>query len=273
MKLATMDLEIFDDLPEGAQYTHEGISDLAIAYKDDAGLLTCQEFFMDDHQRLDAATAMQAAEFMMDLTVKGYQLMTWNGLGFDFRVLAIEAGVDKHCFIHDLAITHIDPMFNIFCIKGYPIALQQACQGMHLAGKVHEVTLTTGEVLTEMHGSKAPGMWRAGEWEAVRTYLRGDVLSLLELAETVERMRYLRWMSKSGRPWAITPLDFFRTVAESLMLPAPDNNWMDKPIKREEFAGWLILPDAPVDHEDDDPDHGWQPEEDLEHFDDEEFEL
>jgi hypothetical protein len=133
--------------------------------------------------------------------------------------------------------------------------------------------LNSGEVITEMHGSKAPGMWRAGEYEAVRVYLRGDVLSLLELAETVERMKYLRWLSKAGKPYSLPPQDFFMNVAKAMMEPVPDTSWMTKPMHRDDFAGWLILPDAPVDHEDDDPDHGWQPEEDLEHFDDEEFEL
>ena len=138
---------------------------------------------------------------------------------------------------------------------------------MHLAGKVHEVKLNSGEVITEMHGSKAPGMWRAGEYEAVRVYLRGDVLSLLDLAETVERMRNKETLEADFGENKVrvldiedfadlTPQDFFMNVAKAMMEPAPDTSWMTKPMHRSDFAGWLDVPVEPVEPDEYEPDEG-----------------
>ena len=50
----------------------------------------------------------------------GYTIVTWNGMGFDFDVLAEESAMHPEC--RDLALSHIDMMFHFFTEKGYPLA-------------------------------------------------------------------------------------------------------------------------------------------------------
>ena len=71
---------------------------------------------------------------MVDAVNKGWNIVTWNGLGFDFDVLAEESGEWEIC--RELALDHIDMMFHFFCIQGYPLGLEKAAQGMGLSGKM-----------------------------------------------------------------------------------------------------------------------------------------
>src|SRR5262245_54052542 len=54
----------------------------------------------------------------------GYTIVTWNGLGFDFDVLAEESGAGDAC--RELAHAHVDMMFHLFCAKGFPVGLDKA---------------------------------------------------------------------------------------------------------------------------------------------------
>lgn len=55
---------------------------------------------------------------LCNISSRGYTIVTWNGLGFDFDVLAEESGLHKAC--RDLALQHVDMMFHLFTNKGYP---------------------------------------------------------------------------------------------------------------------------------------------------------
>ena len=78
---------------------------------------------------------------------EGYTLLTWNGLGFDFNILAEESGLQVEC--ERLALAHVDMMFHVVCSKGFPLALDKVAQGMGLPGKP-----------SGMSGSKAPAFRR-----------------------------------------------------------------------------------------------------------------
>ncbi len=55
--------------------------------------------------------------FLMRQAASGYTILTWNGLSFDFDILAEEAGRLADC--QQLAIDHVDMMFHVFCLKGF----------------------------------------------------------------------------------------------------------------------------------------------------------
>jgi hypothetical protein len=58
-------------------------------------------------------------------TTEKYQIITWNGLCFDFDVLAEESqGLADLCI--NLAQYHTDLMFHFFCICGYRLSLDAA---------------------------------------------------------------------------------------------------------------------------------------------------
>lgn len=155
----------------------------------------------------------------------GYIPLTWNGLGFDFKILAEESGMFKEC--KELALSHVDMMFHFFCLKGFAIGLDPACKGMGLPGKPEG-----------MHGALAPELWAKGEHQKCLDYVAGDVEQLLELARLVEERHGLRWITRRGT-LASVAIDRWLTVREALELPEPDVSWMDDPWSRLKFLAWL----------------------------------
>ena len=157
---------------------------------------------------------------------QGYTLVTWNGLGFDFDVIAEESGLQDAC--RELALDHVDMMFHVFCKRGYPIGLSAAAAGMEVEGK------TEG-----MDGEKAVRMWLDGEREDVIEYCGQDTVSTLQVALAAETTGSLRWKSQSGRNQSMTMRAGWLTVRQALKTPQPDTSWMTDPMPRAQFTSWL----------------------------------
>ena len=66
-------------------------------------------------------------DFLLDRTRDGYTLLSFNGLGFDLDVIAEESGRLDDC--RQLALSHVDIMFHVFCAKGFPVGLDAALPG------------------------------------------------------------------------------------------------------------------------------------------------
>ncbi len=154
-----------------------------------------------------------------------YTIVTWNGLGFDFDILAEES--DQHDQCAELALTHVDLMFHFFCEKGYPLGLDAASKGMRLSGKPEG-----------MDGAKAPVLWAQQEYHKVLEYVTQDVKTTLALALIIEDKGKLKWTARSGKAneWIC---DKWLTVKEARELPVPDASWMTDPWPRSKFYGWL----------------------------------
>jgi hypothetical protein len=174
---------------------------------------------------------------MLSMQKQGYSILTFNGLGFDFDVLAEELCDMPAAFAcANLALSHVDIMFDFFCRKGFPVGLNAASKGMGLAGK------TEG-----MHGDLAPQMWRDGKFDEVLKYVGQDVKATLELAQTIDASSELTWLTKLGQHKTCKMPGGLLTVQEALALPMPDVSWMSDPWPREKFTGWTkaYLPDVP----------------------------
>ena len=234
-KFVAFDLEIYKEMdPANPVYIDQGISCAAIAWRNDDNEI-CTNVWQSPVDRPMSSSEVGAMLIILEGMAMSTPIVTWNGCSFDFRVLAIESQSLERC--RRLATKSIDPMFELFCRVGYPLALNSACVGMGLPGKVHEVILKSGDTLTKMEGSQAPALYRASETEAVITYLQGDVVALLELTEMLYKTHCLQWTSKNGRPM-FQSMELL-TVEQCLKLKEPDTSWMDKPITRDQFAGWL----------------------------------
>lgn len=157
---------------------------------------------------------------------EGYTIVTWNGLGFDFDVLAEESNLWKEC--RELARNHIDLMFHVFCDRGYPIGLDSAAQGMSLPGKSRGV---------EQH--LVPKMWSEGKCDEILEYLGQDVAVTLNLAKVCEQRRELRWITRKGKPSTMPLKQGWLRVDQAMQLPPADTSWMDHPIPRSKFTKWL----------------------------------
>ena len=162
---------------------------------------------------------------MSEAVQNGWTLVSWNGLGFDFDVLAEESGEWELC--RELALNHVDMMFHFFCVKGFPLGLDKAARGLGLSGKMAGVS-----------GADAPALWAKGEFDTVLAYLAQDVVTTLEVAKAVEERGYLSWMSQRGAYQQVRFPDGWLSVREARELPTPDTSWMSRPMSREGVYQW-----------------------------------
>ena len=160
---------------------------------------------------------------------RGYTLLTWNGAGFDFDVLAEEAEAYPEC--RQLARDHVDMMFHVMCEKGFPIGIKYVAQAMDIEGKTPGVS-----------GELAPQLWADGHVQTVLDYVAQDVRMTLQVAEQSEQNHALRWVTRKGQGQTRTfniPNGWL-TVREALELPEPDTSWMDKPLNRHAMLQWMM---------------------------------
>ncbi len=176
--------------------------------------------------RMSQDEAAELVRYLEDQVTQGYTILTWNGLGFDFDVLAEESGLLSEC--RALAIDHVDMMFHAFCQLGHGVGLDAAARGMGLAGK------TKG-----MSGELAPLLWARGEREKVLRYVTQDVRTTMELALKCESCGELRWVARSGMRRSLLLPRGWLSTREALELPLPDTSWMTAPWSRERFTGWM----------------------------------
>ena len=169
---------------------------------------------------------VELVKYLEQAAASGLTILTWNGLGFDFDVLSEESKQVKSC--RALALDHVDMMFHIFCIKGFPLALDKAAKGMGLAGKTPGMT-----------GEMAPRHWEEGRRQEVLDYVAQDVRTTLDLCRAVEENRELQWSSKRGKRQYLPFSKGWLTVREAQELPEPDTSWMKTPWDRSKFTGWL----------------------------------
>jgi len=168
--------------------------------------------------------------YLLQQAESGFVPLTWNGLSFDFDILAEESGMWRLCA--DLALHHVDMMFQVMCIMGYPVGLETCLKGMGLPGK------------QGMTGADAPRIWKTDP-EAVLEYVKGDVTGPLLLAEKVEEIKDIHWRSRRGNPM-VCQIDHWLTVEECLALPLPDTSWMTDAKPREYYYKWIAEADKPA---------------------------
>ena len=164
-------------------------------------------------------------DYLHQMTLNGYQIVGLNTAGFDFRELAASSCRWHVC--KEIAWSHVDLFFHVFCERGFSPGLNAMAHGMDLAGKTEGID-----------GAKAPELWAKGQYGKVLEYVVQDVRTTLDVAIAVESEGFLRWASKSGKLQAVR-IDRWLPVVDAAELPVPDNSWMDKPWTREKFVGWL----------------------------------
>src|SRR5579859_733146 len=130
-------------------------------------------------------------EYLTKMAHSGYTVLTWNGLGFDFDILAEESSEPASC--RECALAHVDMMFHVFCELGYPISLEKAAQGMGLPGKP-----------TGMSGIKAPILWAQGRFKEVLDYVAQDVWIATQLGQACELRQKLEWITRKGTKSSIS---------------------------------------------------------------------
>jgi len=228
------DLEISKSIPDNfgdwRRFRPLGISCAATLASD--GSLT--HWYSQDEAggyaaRMSRADAHRLVGHLQEAVLSGNRVLTWNGLGFDFDILAEESGEFVAC--RELALEHVDMMFHVFCLAGHPLGLDKAASGSGVKGKP-----------AGMSGALAPLLWQQGEYQQVLDYVAQDVRTTLELAQAVERTRRLRWVSQSGRRQELYLPEGWLSVRQAMLLPEPVTSHLRSPWKRSRFTGWLSRP-------------------------------
>ncbi len=238
-KYLAFDIETSKVLPDGCDDIHMhrplGITCAAIKFGDSGEVLKyCFNEVLCDGEELAyfgqsrAMRRHEVAFIVKALTVhvsRGYTIVTHNGLGFDFDILAEESGLHDECRF--LALKHVDMMFHFFCIKGFAIGLDSAARVIGL-GKPKDID-----------GSIAPQLWANGEYRKVLDYVASDCNITLAVAMECELQSGISWISKKGRTMKCKMPDGLLTVEDAMKLPEPDNSWLDEPWTRSKFSSWL----------------------------------
>jgi len=245
MDFVTFDIEIAQEIPEGCKDYHVvaplGITCAAknmngfgaVAYTPAVG---ADGNYRERMTREECVMMLEDLEFLKS---EGFAIVTWNGLGFDFQVLAEECTLGLHGQerdeiwrrVGDLAWNSYDPGFQMVCEKGFMIGLQAAATGLGVQGK------TEG-----MHGDLAPVMWKQGreKQDLVISYVKQDVVATANVWKALTGASFLPWTAKSGRRnvWN------YRKMLPANManaIPRPDTSWMSDPRPPESFYKWINL--------------------------------
>ena len=155
---------------------------------------------------------MRLVNYLARQVNRGYTIVTWNGVGFDFDILAEESGMLQKCIC--LAGDHVDMMFHVLCKLGYAISLDSAAKGMDLVGKKAGMT-----------GAQVPRFWAQGR-EEVLEYVAHDAQITLEIAQICESQGYIRWITRSGKRRELSLSEGWLPVSRAERLPEPYNLWM-----------------------------------------------
>jgi len=176
--------------------------------------------------QMSRAEAQRLVHDLARFVEDGYTLLTWNGLGFDFNVLAEESGLQVEC--ECLALAHVDMMFHVVCSRGFPLALDKVAQGMGLPGKP-----------PGMSGSKAPALWASGHQPEVLDYVVGDCRTTVAVARAAEERGGIEWVTAKGSRAAMALPNGWLAADQAMKLTLPDTSWMRTPLTRESFTDWI----------------------------------
>lgn len=180
-------------------------------------------------RQMDKYEVRMLIDYLADAMAQDYIPLSWNGLGFDFDILAEEA--DSVYYANrcaNIAMSHVDMAFQMLCEKGYMIGMQAAALGLKLKGKSEG-----------MHGDLAPKLWAEGKegQDKVLSYVKQDVQTTTDIMLRTIATGRIDWTSKSGKSqyWRVPN---WLVVAECLNLPEPDTSWMTTPRTREYCLAW-----------------------------------
>jgi len=173
--------------------------------------------------RMSRSEVRRFVQYLADLVGRGYRLLSWNATALDWDVLAAESGQFDTC--RRLALSHVDMMFHVVCVRGHRLSLHKAARGMGVADQL---------------SSRDPErLWSLGHFDAVLGYLRHDARVTLELAHKSQDAGWMRWTSRAGRDAYLPLPDGWLTVRDANHLPKPDVSGLDFPTSRRSLTSWM----------------------------------
>ncbi len=176
--------------------------------------------------RMAQSEVRRLVEYLARQVQRGYTILTWNGLGFDFRILAEESGMRRECC--GLAVAHVDMMFHVLCRLGFGVGLESAAKALRLGTK-----------MTGVSGLMIPQLWSEGRHEEVLQYLTNDAKMTLAVAEACEKRGHFCWLTCSGRRRFLSLSNGWLLVRSALKLPPAKALPKSGAWSRNRFTAWL----------------------------------
>ena len=156
-------------------------------------------------------------------------LITWNGVGFDFPVIAA-ALPDRKQEIVNLCAKSLDPCFQFIRQFGFPISLKAVAGDMLGEEKFEGMT---GEDAT---------LWPLDAGKILRYCLKDAELTT-DVVETIRAEGQVRWTTKAGKQTGKSiPKNRWLTVNGAMKLKEPDRSWMkdyDGTFDLERMRAWM----------------------------------
>lgn len=165
-------------------------------------------------------------KYLCHQVTAGYRIVTWNGIGFDFDVLAQESGMHAQC--KSLALDHVDMMFHVLCQLGFGVSLNAAARGMRLTRSCEKRT-----------GALIPTRWADGRYEEVFRHVARDVRTTLALATTCSERGFVRWITRWGTGRMLRLPNGWQTAAVAQMIPEPIQSPRHRHWSRDSLTAWM----------------------------------
>lgn len=238
MDVLSFDIEISDEfeLAPGEDLDDHGPFHISVAstvvHQGEQRLWYCEDAGGQPSSSITREKAEQLLDYLEERQKAGAMVCAWNGLGFDLRWIGHAAGDQEKA--GRIALAGYDPMFQFFSQRGFPVGLAKVAEGMG----IKQAKL--------MDGADAPRRWREGRFQEVMDYVLGDSQITNQVVLAIRDAREVRWVTARGTT-AREPMPRLLTVSEALLLPDPDQSWMDRPLPRSKFYRWIpetVLPRA-----------------------------
>lgn len=228
--LVCFDIEIANviELKPGEDLDQYGPFDISVAAASTGADAVRHWYDVDERgvpaRCLGAARAREMLQFLREMQLSGARVCAWNGLAFDLRWLGVAAG--ELALASEIALDLYDPMFQLFCARGFPVSLAAVAEGLGVEQK------------KLLRGEQAPIEWARGNHQLVIDYVAGDCRITASVLERIVETGAVRWRTKRGT-LSTEPMPQLKRVRDAMRDPLPDTSWMSSPMKREKFHGWL----------------------------------
>ena len=230
MKLLSFDIEISNifDLQKGEDLSKYAPFNISVAATAIPGGEERVWFSLDEEGNpgidMTREKARELLEYLALKQKEGFHVCAWNGLGFDLQWIGYVA--QDMPLAARIALKSYDPMFQFFCIAGFPVGLAKVAQAMGVSQE------------KLMDGADAPKEWRDGKHKLVMDYCLGDCQMTNQVIQAIASAGSVRWITAKGTP-SSKPMPTLRTVEEVIPGPSPDQSWMSEPILKEGFYRWV----------------------------------
>ena len=194
------------------------------------GVETVKSWHSDYADTMTVETMKELLEYLWEQHLCGVTVTSFNGAGFDFRVLFEHTRSER---ARRLAAVHCDVMYQFAVEHGYYASLQSFCEGEGIKGK-------TGS------GVDAIDMWAHGDKDEVLRYCENDVRALGDVyAHTAARGGCKRKTKRGNTTFAAFALvegalmNVGAAAAKVVKDEVPDTSWMKDPPDLLASVAWI----------------------------------